>query len=95
MGSLTSIAQELTSNLIMRATDVVLKEGRKLILVPRETPFSAIHLKNILCLSRTGVVILPPNLGYYHHLKRVEDLDDFVVACILDQLGVTHDLMHR
>lgn len=95
MGSLASIAQGLASNLIERAADVMLKEGRKLILVPRETPFSAIHLENMLRLSRAGAVILPPNPGFYHHPERVEDLIDFVVARILDQLSVPHSLMQR
>jgi len=95
MGSLASIAQGLASNLIERAADVVLKERRLLILVPRETPFSAIHLENMLRLSRAGAVILPPNPGFYHHPQSVEDLVDFVVARILDQLGVSHTLMQR
>ena len=95
MGTLASIAQGLASNLIERAADVVLKEGRKLILVPRETPFSAIHLENMLRLSRAGAVILPPNPGFYHHPQSVGDLVDFVVARILDQMGVSHALMER
>jgi 4-hydroxy-3-polyprenylbenzoate decarboxylase len=95
MGTLASIAQGLASNLIERAADVALKEGRKLVLVPRETPFSAIHLENMLRLSRAGVVILPPNPGFYHHPQSVSDLVDFVVARILDQLAVPHDLMQR
>lgn len=95
MGSLAAIAQGLANNLIERAADVMLKEGRKLILVPRETPFSAIHLENMLRLSRAGAVILPPNPGFYHHPERVEDLIDFVVARILDQLSVPHSLMQR
>lgn len=95
MGTLASIAQGLAKQLIERAADVVLKEGRKLILVPRETPFSAIHLENMLRLARAGAVILPPNPGFYHHPQRVEDLIDFVVARILDQLSVPHDLMQR
>lgn len=95
MGTLASIAQGLASNLIERAADVMLKEGRKLILVPRETPFSAIHLENMLRLSRAGAVILPPNPGFYHHPERLEDLIDFVVARILDQLSVPHSLMQR
>jgi 4-hydroxy-3-polyprenylbenzoate decarboxylase len=95
MGTLASIAQGLASNLIERAADVVLKEGRKLILVPRETPFSAIHLENMLRLSRAGAVILPPNPGFYHHPESVEELVDFVVARILDQLAVSHVLMKR
>lgn len=95
MGTLASIAQGLAKQLIERAADVVLKEGRKLILVPRETPFSVIHLENMLRLARAGAVILPPNPGFYHHPQGVEDLVDFVVARILDQLSVPHDLMQR
>ena len=95
MGTLASIAQGLGSNLIERAADVVLKEGRKLVLVPRESPFSAIHLENMLRLSRAGAVILPPNPGFYHHPKNIEALVDFVVARILDQLAVPHALMQR
>lgn len=95
MGSLAAIAQGLSDNLIERAADVVLKEGRKLILVPRETPFSAIHLENMLRLSRAGAVILPPNPGFYHHPQSVQDIIDFVVARILDQIGVSHQLMQR
>lgn len=95
MGSLAAIAQGLSDNLIERAADVVLKEGHKLILVPRETPFSAIHLENMLRLSRAGAVILPPNPGFYHHPQSVQDIIDFVVARILDQIGVSHQLMQR
>ena len=95
MGTLASVAAGLSSNLIERAADVCLKEGRKLILVPRETPFSTLHLENMLRLSRMGVVILPPNPGFYHHPQSVEDLVDFVVARILDQLKVPHTLMSR
>ena len=95
MGTLASIAQGLASNLIERAADVVLKEGRKLVLVPRETPFSAIHLENMLPLARAGAVILPPNPGFYHHPQNVSDLVDFVVARILDQIAVPHALMQR
>ena len=95
MGTLASIAQGLASNLIERAADVVLKEGRRLVLVPRETPFSLIHLENMLRLARAGTVILPPNPGFYHHPQCVEDLVDFVVARILDQLAVPHELMRR
>jgi 4-hydroxy-3-polyprenylbenzoate decarboxylase len=95
MGTLAAIAAGLSDNLIDRAADVMLKEGRKLILVPRETPFSALHLENMLKLARLGVVILPPNPGFYNHPQRVEDLVDFVVARILDQLAVTHKLMPR
>ena len=95
MGTLAAIAQGLADNLIERAADVVLKEGRKLVLVPRETPFSAIHLENMLRLARAGAVIVPPSPGFYHHPQTVADLVDFVVARILDQLAVPHTLMQR
>ena len=95
MGTLAAIAQGLASHLIERAADVALKEGRKLVLVPRETPFSAIHLENMLRLARAGAVILPPNPGFYHHPQRIDDLVDFVVARLLDQVGVAHSLMAR
>jgi 4-hydroxy-3-polyprenylbenzoate decarboxylase len=95
MGTLAAVAAGLSDNLIERAADVALKEGRKLILVPRETPFSSLHLANMLRLSRAGAVILPANPGFYHGPKRVEDLVDFIVARILDHLGIKHDLMQR
>jgi len=95
MGTLAAIAQGLASNLIGRAADVVLKEGRKLILVPRETPFSVIHLENMLRLARAGAVILPPSPGFYHHPESVAAIVDFVVARILDQLRIPHTLMQR
>ncbi len=93
MGTLAKIAAGLADDLIARAADVVLKEGRKLILVPRETPLSAIHLENMLRVSRAGGVILPPNPGFYRHPQSVSELVDFVVARILDQLGIEHNLM--
>jgi 4-hydroxy-3-polyprenylbenzoate decarboxylase len=95
MGTLAKVAAGLADDLIARAADVALKEGRKLVLVPRETPFSAIHLENMLKLSRAGAVILPPSPGFYHHPQSVQDLVDFVVARILDQLAVPHALMAR
>lgn len=95
MGTLAAIAAGMSDNLIERAADVTLKEQRKLILVPRETPFSAIHLENMLKLARIGAVILPANPGFYHHPASVQDLVDFVVARILDHLGVAHQLMAR
>jgi 4-hydroxy-3-polyprenylbenzoate decarboxylase len=95
MGTLAAIAGGLSDNLIERAADVMLKENRKLILVPRETPFSAIHLENMLKLARLGCVILPPNPGFYHHPKTVDDLVDFVVARVLDHLGIPHQLVAR
>lgn len=95
MGTLAKVASGLADDLLTRAADVVLKEGRKLILVPRETPFSAIHLENMLRLARAGAVILPPNPGFYHRPQDVAGVVDFVVARILDQLGVAHALMPR
>ena len=95
MGTLAAIAGGLSDNLIERAADVALKEQRKLILVPRETPFSVIHLENMLKLARAGAVILPANPGFYHHPQNTQDLVDFVVARILDHLGVAHTLMTR
>lgn len=94
-GTLAAIAAGTSDNLIERAADVVLKEQRKLILVPRETPFSVIHLENMLRLARMGAVVLPANPGFYHHPERVEDLVDFVVARILDHLEIEHRLMPR
>ena len=95
MGTLAAIASGLADNLIERAADVMLKEARKLVLVPRETPFSAIHLDNMLRLARAGAVILPANPGFYHHPKSVGEVVDFVVARVLDQLAVPHQLMPR
>jgi 4-hydroxy-3-polyprenylbenzoate decarboxylase len=95
MGTLAAIAQGLANSLIERAADVVLKEKRTLILVPRETPFSAIHLENMLRLAQAGAVILPPNPGFYNHPQTVQEVIDFVVARILDHLAVPHALMKR
>lgn len=95
MGTLGAVAAGLSDNLIERAADVMLKEARKLILVPRETPFSAIHLENMLKLSRAGTVILPANPGFYHHPQTIQDLVDFVVARVLDHLGIPHRLVAR
>jgi len=95
MGTLAAIAHGISDNLIERAADVMLKEQRKLILVPREAPFSTLHLENMLKLSRMNAVILPANPGFYHRPQSVEDVIDFVVARILDQLGIPHTLMAR
>ncbi len=95
MGTLSSIAVGSSDNLINRAADVMIKEQRKLILVPRETPFSAIHLENMLKLSRIGVCILPPSPGFYFNPNSVDEIIDFVVAKILDQAGIEHHLMPR
>ena len=95
MGTLAAIRHGMSDNLIERAADVCIKEQRKLVLVPRETPLSVIHLENMLELARMGVVILPPAPGFYTHPQSVNDMVDFVVARILDQLGVAHELTPR
>jgi flavin prenyltransferase len=95
MGTLGAIAGGLADNLIERAADVMLKERRPLVLVPRETPLSAIHLENMLKLARAGAVILPPAPGFYTRPQSVEDVVDFVVARVLDHLGVAHTLLPR
>lgn len=91
--TLSSIAVGSSSNLIERAADVALKERKKLILVIRETPFSDIHLENMLKLSRMGVVIMPANPGFYHRPESLEDIVDFMVARILDHIGIDHTLV--
>jgi len=95
MGTLAAIAHGLSDNLIERAADVMLKEQKKLVLVPREAPFSTLHLENMLTLSKMNAVILPANPGFYHRPQSVEAIVDFIVARILDQLGVQHELMAR
>jgi len=94
-GTLAAIANGQSDNLLERAADVMLKEQRKLILVHRETPVSAIHLEHMLKLSRLGVTIMPANPGFYHQPQTVQDLVDFVVARILDHLEVEHKLTKR
>jgi len=93
MGALGKIAGGISDDLIARAADVMLKEKRTLILAPREMPFSSIHLENMLKLSHAGAVIMPPNPGFYHHPKSVHEMVDFVVARILDHLGVEQNLI--
>ena len=95
MGTLAAIANGLAANLIERAAHVMLKERRPLILVPRETPLSVVHLENMLRLARAGALILPANPGFYHHPQSAADLVDFVVARVLDHLGIAHQLMPR
>jgi 4-hydroxy-3-polyprenylbenzoate decarboxylase len=95
VGTLAAVAAGMSDNLIERAADVMLKEGRKLVLVPRETPFSAIHLEAMLKLARAGAIILPANPGFYHRPQSVAEVVDFIVARVLDQLGVEHSLMKR
>jgi 4-hydroxy-3-polyprenylbenzoate decarboxylase len=95
MGTLSAISVGASRSLIERSADVMLKEHRPLVLVPRETPLSAIHLQNMLRLSRAGAVILPAAPGFYHKPESVQDLVDFIVARVLDQLGVEHTLVQR
>ncbi|MEO5765549.1 MAG: flavin prenyltransferase UbiX [Casimicrobiaceae bacterium] len=95
MGTLGAIAGGLADNLIERAADVMLKERRPLVLVPRETPLSVIHLENMLKLARAGAVILPPAPGFYTRPQSVGDVVDFIVARVLDHLGVVHELVSR
>jgi 4-hydroxy-3-polyprenylbenzoate decarboxylase len=95
MATISAIAVGASDNLLERAADVVIKEGGKLVIVPRETPFSAIHLENMLKLARLGVSILPANPGFYHRPTQVEELVDFIVSRVLDQIGVENDLMAR
>ncbi|CAN5689776.1 flavin prenyltransferase UbiX [soil metagenome] len=95
MGTLASIAAGTSRNLVERAADVVLKERRPLILVPRETPLSLIHLENMRRLTIAGATILPASPGFYHRPQKVQELVDFVVARILDQLGVENTIGQR
>lgn len=94
-GTLSSIACGASNNLIERAADVALKERRQLIVVPRETPYSQVHLENMLKLTQLGAVVLPASPGFYANADSVEDLVDFIVARILDQLDLPQDLMPR
>lgn len=94
-GTIASIAHGMSNNLIERAADVALKERRKLILVPRETPLSEVHLENMLKLSRMGAIVLPASPGFYHQPQSIADLVDFIVARILDQLGLQQHLLKK
>ncbi|TNF37966.1 MAG: UbiX family flavin prenyltransferase [Gammaproteobacteria bacterium] len=95
MATLSSIAVGASGNLMERAADVILKEQKKLILVPRETPFSEIHLENMLKLARMRTVILPANPGFYNQPQTVDDIVDFIVARILDHLGIEQALQPK
>jgi 4-hydroxy-3-polyprenylbenzoate decarboxylase len=95
MSTLASVAHGITTNVITRAADVHLKERRKLILVPRETPLNLIHLENMAAVTRAGAIVLPAMPGWYHRPDSLADLVDFVVARICDSLGVAHDLSRR
>jgi flavin prenyltransferase len=95
MGTLSAVSVGASRSLVERAADVMLKERRPLVLVPRETPLSAIHLQNMLRLTRAGAVILPAAPGFYNKPQTIQELVDFVVARVLDQLGVEHSLSRR
>ena len=95
MGTMSAIAVGASRSLVERAADVTLKERRRLILVPRESPYSAIHLENMMTLTRAGAVILPASPGFYHRPRTIGDLVDFIVGRVLDQLGVEQALVPR
>ena len=95
MKTLSGIANGYANNLTERAADVMIKEGRPLLLAPREMPFSAIHLENMLKLARLGVKIAPPVPAFYHKPEKIEEIVDFVVGKILDSLGIEHELFKR
>ncbi len=95
MGTVSAIAHGSSRSLVERAADVTLKERRRLVVVPRETPCSTIHLENLLHLARAGATVLPASPGFYHAPTRVEELVDFIVARVLDHVGVAHDIGRR
>lgn len=95
MGTLARVAHGFSSNLVERAADVALKEGRPLVVVPRETPLSVVHLENMLRLARLGAIVLPAMPAFYHRPTTVAQMVDFVVGKILDRLGVEHALFER
>ncbi|PCI45990.1 MAG: aromatic acid decarboxylase [Moraxellaceae bacterium] len=94
-GTLSAVATGASNNLIERAADVVLKERKLLVLVPRETPYSEIHLQNMLTLTRMGAVILPASPGFYNKPTSIDDLVDFIVARILGHLGIPQDMVPK
>jgi 4-hydroxy-3-polyprenylbenzoate decarboxylase len=95
MGTLARVSVGFSSNLVERAADVALKEGRRLVLVPRETPLSVVHLENLLRMARLGAIVLPAMPGFYHHPRTKEDLVDHVVGKILDRLGIENSVGAR
>lgn len=95
MGTLAEISYGLSKNLLCRAADVALKENRKLIIVPRETPLNSIHLENMLRLSKMGAAIIPAMPGFYHHPSSIEDIVDFLIGKILDYINVENKLFKK
>lgn len=95
MGTLAEISHGLSKNLLCRAADVALKEGRKLIIVPRETPLNTIHLENMCKLSKMGVGIIPAMPGFYHHPSSINEIVDFLVGKILDYLNIENNLFEK
>ena len=95
MGTISAISQGTSRSLVERAADVTLKERRRLVLVPRETPYSAIHLENMLRVTRAGAVVMPASPGFYHRPTTIAEMVDFVVARVLDHLGVVHAIGKR
>lgn len=95
MSSVSNIAQGTSKNLLERAADVIIKERRQLILVPRETPLSSIHLRNMLTLSDLGAHIIPAMPAFYNHPQDINDMVDFIVGKVLDTLGIKHNLYKR
>ncbi len=95
MGTVSAVSQGSSRSLVERAADVTLKEGRKLVLVMRETPLSRVHLRNLLAVAEAGATVLPAAPGFYHRPTRIEELVDFVVQRILDQLGLEIEMARR